>query len=79
MVVHTAHISSADFATVDDVKGGTRNVVCEVVQAVQHQEGQELEQNTVSQTYPRCLNIIVAESIIAAGLARLVPMISFAT
>lgn len=29
--------------------------------------------------YPRCLSIMVALRIMAAGLARFVPMISFAT
>ena len=30
-------------------------------------------------TYPRCLSIMVEERIIAAGLARFVPMMSLAT
>ena len=75
----TAHISCADFATVDDVKGCAGNAVCEVVEALGDQISELGIKSRENIAHPKCLSIMVADKIIAAGLALLVPMMSLAT
>ena len=81
MTLHTTHVGSSDLASVDNVKGGRGDFVGDRVESgygLSKLVGLALEAELWG-TYPRCLSIIVAERIMAAGFALLVPMISLAT
>ena len=76
----TAHVCGADRAGVDDVESRARDAVCEMVETVRKRPNQLPAQSALARVaYPRCLSIMVALRIMAAGLARLVPIMSLAT
>jgi len=81
MTLRTAHIGSSDLASVDNVEGGGGDFIGNRVESGNGLSG--LVDFGIRKpndgTYPRCLSSIVAERIMAAGLALLVPMISLAT
>lgn len=79
--LRTTHIGSSDLSIVDNVEGGGSNVVGDRVESgygLRKLVGFDAETDSWG-AYPRCLSIMVAERIMAAGLALLVPMISLAT
>ncbi len=76
----TGHICGANVAGVDDVESRTRDAVCEVVETTRKRPNQQPALSVLARVaYPRCLSIMVELRIIAAGFARLVPMMSLAT
>ena len=81
MTLRTAHIGSSDLASVDNVEGCGGDVIGDRVESGNGLSGLvDFDIRKLNDgTYPRCLSSIVAERIMAAGLALLVPMISLAT
>ena len=76
----TTHISSSDFALVDDAESSAGNAVRKMVQSGMIEKGQNMPRKSHHDVaYPRWRSIMVALSTMAVGLARLVPMISEAT
>jgi len=78
MTLRTAHIGSSDLPSVDNVEGGGGDVIGDRVESGNGPVDFDIRKLNDG-TYPRCLSSIVAERIMAAGLALLVPMISLAT
>ena len=69
----TTHVGGPDFAFVDDIEGCRSNAVC---YGIEPSKEMNFTFIPAKWSYPKCLSIMVALRIIAAGLARLVPMIS---
>lgn len=74
------HIGGPDLAGVDDIESRARDIVRVLVEAIGGvRSANVLKRDIIKTACPKCLSIIVALRIMAAGFARLVPMRSFAT